>query len=363
MITTAPPPPEIAQCAARAARLIFDARLDALLGRVPGVTDCRLSIDTEDTGDEFPMPFSDRGLITLVRQAVMLSIEIDLTAHPALSVVARAADSTDANEHALHDALTCALLAPLTVALEQAGFGSWRIAALARVRDDTPPASKGPPSVVSLSFLFNGERYRARVALNPLLISDAERLLNAHPPVHANPIASIPVPGRLCIGTKSFQSTVLRSLVPGDVLLGAIEPAVGAVGTPLCTVAVWGTRGRVQFFASVTFDGQTAVLLKDPFMAKEAHHPGNDAPDRNDPVAIGTLEIPVSFEIDTVALPVDQLAAMRPGYVIELPRAPSDMQIRLIAHGQLIGHGELVSVGEQLGVRILQMAQRDDSGR
>jgi len=363
VIATAPPLPYVAPCAARIARLIFDARLEALLGRIPDVSDCRMSIGVDDPGDESAMPFSDRGLITLVRQTAMLSIEIDLAAYPALSVVARTVDSANAEEHALCEALVCALLAPLTAALEQAGFGGWRIAALARVHEDTRPASSGAPPVVSLSYLLNGERYRARVALPLLLLSNAEEFLGAHPLGNANPLASISVPGRLRIGAKSFQSAVLRSLVPGDVLLGAIEPAVGEAGTPLCTVAVWGTRGRTQFLASVKFDGQTAVLLKDPFMANEADHPGNDAPDRNDPVAIGALEVPVNFEIDTVALPIDQLAAMRQGYVIGLSRATSDMQVRLTAHGQVIGHGELVSVGDHLGVRILQMAQRDDSGR
>ncbi|KWI31346.1 hypothetical protein WM04_15585 [Burkholderia ubonensis] len=364
MIATAPLRlPDVAPCTARVARLIFDARLHALLARVPGVTDCHMSIVADDPGDESAMPFSDRGLISLARQAYTLSIEIDLAAHPALSVVARAVDSADTDEHALRDAIAGALLAPLTTALEQAGFGGWRIAALARARDDTRPASIGTASVVSLSLLLNGERYRARVVLNPTLVRDAEELLRAQPPVHANPLASFPVPGRLCIGAKSFQSAVLRSLVPGDVLLGAIEPAAGAAGMPFSTVAIWGTRGRTQLLASVQFDGRTAVLLKDPFMVQEADHPGNEVPDRTDPVAIGALEVPVNFEIDTVALPIDQLAAMRQGYVIELSRSPSDMQVRLIAHGQLIGHGELVSVGEHLGVRILQMAQRDDSGR
>ncbi|KVU59674.1 hypothetical protein WK68_20375 [Burkholderia ubonensis] len=343
--------------------MIFDARWDALVGRLASVTDWRVSISDDPPGSESAMPLIDRGLITLVRKTETLSIEIDLNAHPALSVVASSVDSAEADERVLRDALACALLAPLTAALEQAGFAGWQIATLTRQSNDAHPAPHDAAPLVSLSFLLNGERHRARVALNGAFADEAERLLRAIALADAIPLASVRVPGRLCIGAKRYRTVVLHSLVPGDVLLGAIDPALGVAGTPFCTIAVWGTPRRMQRLASVKFDGRTAVLLKDPFMAQEADQPGNDAPGRTDPVDVGALEVPVNFEIDTVALSIDQLAAMRQGYVIELFRPPSETQVRLIAYGQLIGHGELVTVGEHLGVRIHHMAQRDDSGR
>ncbi|VWD53026.1 type III secretion-associated protein [Burkholderia lata] len=354
---------DIAHDDARAARSIFDARWDALMGRLPGLTDWRVSIGDASHSSESATPFSDRGLITLVRQTETLSIEFDLAAHPPLSVVAHPVDSADADERGLRDALARALLEPLTANLERVGFAGWQVASITREHGDAQSDRHGAASFASLTFLLNGERHRARVALNHAFVNEAEQLLRAISPRHAAPVASVPVPGQLRIGAKSFRTAVLRSLVPGDVLLGAIEPALRVAGVPFRTVATWGTPRRTRLLASVKFDGRTAILLKDPFMEQESDHTCIDVPDRTDPVDVGALELPVNFEIDTIALPIDQLAALRAGYVIELLRSPSEMQVRLIAYGQLIGHGELVTVGEHLGVRILQMAQRDDSGR
>jgi type III secretion protein Q len=80
--------------------------------------------------------------------------------------------------------------------------------------------------------------------------------------------------------------------------------------------------------------------------------------DPADPIRIGELELPVQFEIDTVALPLAQLSTLGPGYVLELPVPVADAQLRLVAHGQTIGYGELVTVGEHLGIRIIRMAHR-----
>jgi len=76
---------------------------------------------------------------------------------------------------------------------------------------------------------------------------------------------------------------------------------------------------------------------------------------------VGGLSLPVKFEIDTVAIPVSQLTALRPGYVVELTVPLAESRIRISAHGQTIGFGELVTVGEHLGVRILDMEHGDDT--
>ncbi|MGU7816495.1 type III secretion system cytoplasmic ring protein SctQ [Burkholderia sp. AW49-1] len=348
---------------ARAARLTFDDRWNALVGKIPGVTDWCVSIDDTRPGHDPAPPFSAPGLITLVRQTGALSIGFDLAAHPALSVVASLVDSARPSERRIHDALACALLAPLMATLEQTGLTGWQVASLTRARGDARPDRPGAASCVSLSFLFNGEEYRAKIALNRAFVDEVERLLRTVSPTLALPVASIPVPGRLRIGSKRYQTTLLRSLEPGDVLPGSIDAALRITSTPFRTIVTWGTTRGMRLLASVKLDGQTAVLLKNPVMEQESSHTENDTPDCTDPVDIGALELPVNFEIDTIALSVDRLATLRAGYVIELARAPSEMRIRLVAHGQLIGHGELVTVGEHLGVRILQMAQRDDSGR
>ena len=84
------------------------------------------------------------------------------------------------------------------------------------------------------------------------------------------------------------------------------------------------------------------------------------APDQqSNPIDIGELDLPVQFEVDTVALPLSQLYALRPGYVLELPTPVAEAQLKLVTHGQTIGYGELVTVGDHLGIRILRMAHGD----
>lgn len=79
----------------------------------------------------------------------------------------------------------------------------------------------------------------------------------------------------------------------------------------------------------------------------------------DDAIDLGELDLPVQFEVDTIALPLSQLCALRPGYVLELQTPVAEAQLKLVAHGQTIGFGELVTVGEHLGVRILRMAHGD----
>jgi type III secretion protein Q len=81
----------------------------------------------------------------------------------------------------------------------------------------------------------------------------------------------------------------------------------------------------------------------------------------DEPIDIGELNLPVKFELDTVQMPVVQLSALRPGYVVELPVPIIDARIRLTSYGQTIGTGELVTVGDQLGVRVLQMMHGNGS--
>ena len=77
--------------------------------------------------------------------------------------------------------------------------------------------------------------------------------------------------------------------------------------------------------------------------------------------AIGELELPVRFEIETVSVPLAELEAIEPGYVIELAVPAAEARLRLVSCGQVIGHAELVAVGTRLGARITRMVARDDA--
>ena len=87
-----------------------------------------------------------------------------------------------------------------------------------------------------------------------------------------------------------------------------------------------------------------------------------DQMDQMDPPAtdVAALELPVTLEVATLALPLQQIGALQPGQVLELPLALADARVRLVACGQTLGHGKLVVVGEQLGFQVSTMANQDE---
>jgi type III secretion protein Q len=71
--------------------------------------------------------------------------------------------------------------------------------------------------------------------------------------------------------------------------------------------------------------------------------------------AIGGLNVPVSFEIDSARVSLDDLAAFDAGSVITLDAPLQDALVRLVCFGQVVGTGRLVAVGDCLGVRVERM--------
>ncbi|TGB19410.1 type III secretion system cytoplasmic ring protein SctQ, partial [Burkholderia thailandensis] len=221
--------------------------------------------------------------------------------------------------------------------------------------------------------------------------------------------------GRVRLGTRSLPLAVLRSLRPGDVLLDIAPAALGAARVgPLH--AWWGARRATQWHATVLIEGNTMTMTDMPDTADDLDEPivAGDPPGRPpagspadspadsrgdspaDPLAdsladspagspadpqadssldsssdapccapepadLGDVELPVHVELDTLSLSIAELAALRPGYVLELPLAARDAPVRLVAYGQTIGGGRLVAVGAHLGVRIDRMAGDDGS--
>ena len=67
--------------------------------------------------------------------------------------------------------------------------------------------------------------------------------------------------------------------------------------------------------------------------------------------------IPVSldFDLGNLAVPLGELATLKPGYVFELPGSLERLRVAIRANGTRIGHGELVAVGDVLGVQLLSL--------
>jgi len=71
--------------------------------------------------------------------------------------------------------------------------------------------------------------------------------------------------------------------------------------------------------------------------------------------ALAGLPVVLDFEVGSLSLPLGKIAALKPGYVMQLPARLEDTRVVIRANGVRIGHGELVAVGDVLGVQVLSI--------
>ncbi|MDR5759446.1 type III secretion system cytoplasmic ring protein SctQ [Caballeronia sp. LZ035] len=347
----------VPEALAQASRVLFDARTDALALQCAGVESWQLSASASEES------FAEPGRIVLTHVAGTLAIDLDLQRYPALRILAASAGA-----EALRQALAAALLAPLTEALLASGTGTWRVAGIVCADSfDTPDDTLS----AGLELTFNARRHRALIHATPAVLALFERRIrNMHP---VAPGMACRVPGRIAIGARRVAIDALEALRPGDVLLRTMPVATETAlrqGDAFTVRAAWGTPGLKRLTASAQMNGGSLAITEDPIMTDETHFIDDGAtPLANSPnaasdvIEIGELDLPVQFELDSVALPLAQLSSLRAGYVIELDTPVEDARIRLVAHGQTIGFGELISVAEHLGIRIVSMAHGDGSVR
>ncbi|KVG81014.1 type III secretion protein [Burkholderia ubonensis] len=366
-IDAALPLPACSAFDAALARIVADARLAAWLARFPALSGWRAATD------ERPR-FERPGVLDLRWNGAAARVAIDLAAFPALDVVAAPAlDARGDASVSLRTALASALLAPLVAAFAAAGLDGVTIGGLRAA----PPAALDATRCV-LSFALDGAPLRCALldASMPWLDALAARLRGERLPDAAGQLARVRLPGRVRLGSRRLPLAVLRSLRPGDVLLDLAPAALGAARAgPLH--AWWGARRATQWHATVLIEGTTMTMIETPDTADDldepivagdlpadspADPPDDDAPGAAPELAdLGDVDLPVHVEIDTLSLSIAELAALRPGYVLELPLAARDVPVRLVAYGQAIGGGRLVAVGAHLGVRIDRMAGNDGS--
>jgi type III secretion protein Q len=339
---------------AQGARVLFDARVEALAAQVGGVQAFRL--DASDAPR-----FDETGRIVLAHVTGTLAIDFDLKCYPALRVLA-----TSSGAQALRQSIAAALLAPLTDAFAATGTGAWRVSEIMRINGvqtlkDTLSAR--------VTLRFDGRDHDARIQASPAILALFERRLHDVATLTQTPACR--VPGRIAIGARAIAIAALEKLRPGDILLRCLPANTEAAlrsGDAFRARVAWGTHGLKRLTARAEINGGCLAITEEPIMTDDVQHMnGDDAPLtaelQSDPIEIGELDLPVQFELDSVALPLAQLSALRPGYVIELDTPVTDARIRLVAHGQTIGYGELIAVAEHLGIRIVRMAHDDGSVR
>lgn len=346
---------------ARLTRLLCDARLQTRLRERCGVNKWQVSLG-DAHGDALCW-------IGLQHDGACAWIGLDVAEHPALAAL-------DGDESApLACAVAGLLLTPLIDLLETLGAADTRVVSIGRRapahrnadgrNDGGDAGDTGAKLALNISCVRDTRRYVCRLGpAGQSWIDLIERQLTMHRPPLAPRLADIRVPGYLLVGEKPLAIATLRRLRPGDVVLRFAAPALHELDgtTPAPALALrWGVPGMHQYVARATLDGSRLVLDTDPAMTYHNDHPGSGAPDADSQTSIDELDLPVKFEIETVNLPLSQLAALRTGYVLELPSTLRDARVRLVSYGQLIGLGELVTVGEQLGVRVVEMFGSHDA--
>ena len=186
-------------------------------------------------------------------------------------------------------------------------------------------------------------------------------------PARWAPVSGLVLPVRALLGTRRLALRLLRSLEVGDVVLldgrgtGPSHPRPGMALVGSLTGR--GAAGRVCSFGGheITITGDrwmnTETLLPSTPSAHDA--PSSAAEPGTGPDPLADIEIDLHFELQVLSTPLAELAAMRPGYVIELPMPAAEATVSLVAGGQVCGRAQLVSVGDRLGARILELFHAD----
>jgi type III secretion protein Q len=206
-------------------------------------------------------------------------------------------------------------------------------------------------------------------------------VMNKHAPAdRLAAFAYVHLPGRLCVARRTCPTAVLKALRPRDVLLGWNVTHPSASRQPMTALISWGARTGLRLAASVDIQGSHVTFVTEPTMTQDAFDSSAydstayDTPTDAGAVwreqeqtngdiraeqpaldALSELDVPVQLEISTLDLPLATLATLQPGYLLELPIAVEDAQVRLVVHGRTIGTGRLVAIGEHLGLQIARI--------
>jgi type III secretion protein Q len=360
--------PAVPRQVAQASRILCDARFAHALQQRLALDAWR--IDTiADSADALPQDrFEQPGTFELAHPAGKIRVAIDLAGYPALQLAARREPAAQGpGARSLQVAVAGALLEPLCAQLGRLMADPLGVTDLAPGAHLAPTVAHKRGVYLAFAFDFGGRRVEAQAGFDGAVLSSLEPLLESC----AAPLAqltALPIPGRLILGRRRLSVAQLNQLSAGDILLRACTPEVAPLASGesgAVAVAAWGTPGLTRWHGRVEITDRSLVVINEMPMSQELDASSSDdtLATHDDPVGIGNLDLPVQFEVDTIALSIVQIGALRPGYVLELPTAAANAQIKMIAHGQTIGFGELVTVGEHIGVRILRMAHDDGSAQ
>jgi len=77
------------------------------------------------------------------------------------------------------------------------------------------------------------------------------------------------------------------------------------------------------------------------------------AAEGNAAASLEEMPVALDFEIGSLAVPLGQLATLKPGYMFRLRGRADGVRVLIRANGVHVGHGELVALGDSLGVQLV----------
>ncbi|AVS73005.1 type III secretion system cytoplasmic ring protein SctQ, partial [Paracidovorax cattleyae] len=196
-------------------------------------------------------------------------------------------------------------------------------------------------------------------------------------PADGATLGALRLPGTVRLATRRLEPSDLATLAPGDVVLCG---ALSAGRRRPCHLS-FGLGTTMHIPAELDLDDSELALHAAPqtdafadlpdaggepdtaWATAEAADTAQASGSEGGPAAtplplanIGGILVPVSIEIDTAHIRLDELAALDAGAIVPLAVPARDAAVRLVCHGQVVGTGRLVVIGENLGVRIAHVA-------
>ncbi len=324
---------------ARLSTILRDKRFDDFLQALGAKIDINLQTTSPKESLSRLHIGCDAGLIELV---------ICTKSSPALQLA-----HSDSLDERLRKVAAEALCAPIFEKLKKWGLSGVHIISLST--DDSIESSKAIQSWYA-AHTKNGQVLPFAIQRISDELYDALLQKMQHVACEKKMRCALALRGNLILGTKIFRLEILRKLSIGDVLLTDLD---ADVQKDLSASVFWGAPDGKKITFSCQVKGNCLTVIGEPSMNN-----GTDEETTLEPNffanALNDLEIPVRFELETVAIPVSDLESIKSGYVIELTTPVDRAAIRLVAAGQIIGHAELVAVGDRLGARITRMVALHD---
>jgi type III secretion protein Q len=238
------------------------------------------------------------------------------------------------------------------------------------VRLDSHRRAAAPPADAT-TFTCSLGRHRFEASLS---CSDtawparAARQLARQAPAALAAARGVALPVCVLLGQRRMPLRLLGSLQVGDVLVlqrtggagGGIDDATLVIGRRGRGALGWPCRVHDRLITATGDKWMNTETLDTKARRLEDAEPAAATPDRGTGRnAMAELEVDLHIELQVLSTPLGELAAMQPGYVLELPVPAAEACVDLVVGGQLYGRAQLVRVGDRLGARILEVFHDD----